>query len=367
MIMLHLNLYELLRNSCRQLAVLIFALAGFFCAVSADAEPASDRKWDRVQDRYESLCNECLAMKRKAEAGEKVSTKSLTRVLSDLEELRNVLKDAGGSMSPEQLSLFDNIRRRYSPEPAAAEHTVEPAAPAGTSDAAAPRAAPPSSVQKNTKPVPAPLSPEEELSAPSRPEFPLLAQVLMIKDVTAMIGTPCDPDVRVSSLPSFSLEPAPRQLRFSVGGVVAVVPDISYGLVLNLDFLRSRWGLYARYRSNFRPLNCAYDCLSDGTADGESLWFSGEESTYKMQFSLGLRRKLLPFLGVSAGLGHGNYVTAWEDLSGRWARVEDYSAAGFLFELGLFVPLGKALELSAGFSTTAFRYSDLELGLAVCF
>ena len=30
MIMLHLNLYELLRNSCRQLAVLIFALAGFF-------------------------------------------------------------------------------------------------------------------------------------------------------------------------------------------------------------------------------------------------------------------------------------------------------------------------------------------------
>ena len=126
MIMLHLNLYELLRNSGRQLAVLIFALAGFFCAVSADAEPASDRKWDRVLDRYESLCNECLAMKRKAEAGEKVSTKSLTRVLSDLEELRNVLKDAGGSMSPEQLSRFDNIRRRYSPEPAAAETSTEP-------------------------------------------------------------------------------------------------------------------------------------------------------------------------------------------------------------------------------------------------
>ena len=189
----------------------------------------------------------------------------------------------------------------------------------------------------------------------------------MIKDITAVVEAPWEPDMRVSSLPLPTLEPAPRRLRFGVGGVVAVVPDISYGLLLNLDFLRSRWGLYSRYRSNFNPLNCAYDCLSDGTAGGESLWFSGKESAYKMQFSLGLRRKLLPFLGVSVGAGYGNYVTAWEDLSGRWARVEDYSASGFLLELELYVPLGKAMELSAGFSTTAFRYSDLELGLAICF
>ena len=81
-----------------------------------------------------------------------------------------------------------------------------------------------------------------------------------------MIGTPCDPDVRVSSLPSFSLEPAPRQLRFSVGGVVAVVPDISYGLVLNLDFLRSRWGLYARYREEGAAFVPKYKALLHATS-----------------------------------------------------------------------------------------------------
>ena len=364
MIMLHLNLYDLLRNSCRLHAVLFFALASFFCSIRISAEPASDKKWDRVLDRYESLCNECLAMKRKAEAGEKVSTRSLTKLLSDLEELREVLRDAGGSMSPEQLSRFDNIRRRYSPEPEVGQHVHETASPV---DAQAPRAVSPPSPRKNANPVPAPLPEEEEIPAFVRPEFPPLAQVLMNKDVVAVPGTPCDYDVHRTSLPSPDYEPAPRHLRFGVGGIVAVVPDYSFGAVLNMDFIRSSWGMYARYRSNFNPLNCAYDCLSDGTAGGESLWFSGKESAYKMQFSLGLRRKLLPFLGVSVGAGYGNYVTAWEDLSGRWARVEDYSASGFLLELGLYVPLGKAMELSAGFSTTAFRYSDLELGLAICF
>ena len=39
---------------------------------------AQEKDWDKILDKYESLCESCLGLKMKAESGEKVSRTALS-------------------------------------------------------------------------------------------------------------------------------------------------------------------------------------------------------------------------------------------------------------------------------------------------
>ena len=70
--------------------------------------------WDKVLDRYEALCNQCIDLKLRAESGEKVSGAEFSRLIGNLNNLRKLLREDSGSMSPAQRSRFSRIRDRYS-------------------------------------------------------------------------------------------------------------------------------------------------------------------------------------------------------------------------------------------------------------
>ncbi|MGN0188582.1 MAG: hypothetical protein ACI395_03620, partial [Candidatus Cryptobacteroides sp.] len=55
-----------------------------------------EKDWDRILDKYESLCDECADLKLRAEAGERVSRSSFNKLVSALRELRQELRDGSG-------------------------------------------------------------------------------------------------------------------------------------------------------------------------------------------------------------------------------------------------------------------------------
>ena len=83
------------------------------------------QNWDRILDSYSELCNECIELKLRSEAGEKIPQKAVTKLFARLEELRGSLSGAENQMSEEQRRRFEAIKRRYvqafSPAPEARE------------------------------------------------------------------------------------------------------------------------------------------------------------------------------------------------------------------------------------------------------
>lgn len=99
---------------------LIFILLAFPIAI-LDAEPnrvaevvLASKDWDKILDKYETLCNECIDLKLRAEAGENVSGKDVRKLLDKLGSLREDLKESSGLMSEAQLRRFERIKANYS-------------------------------------------------------------------------------------------------------------------------------------------------------------------------------------------------------------------------------------------------------------
>ena len=72
-----------------------------------------DKDWDRILDKYESLCESCIQLKLKAEAGEKISKSAFGKLFSSLAELRTELKEGSGSMSEQQRERFASFMVIY--------------------------------------------------------------------------------------------------------------------------------------------------------------------------------------------------------------------------------------------------------------
>lgn len=69
--------------------------------------------WDKILASYSELCNECIELKLRSEAGEKLSQRSVSKLFARLEELRDNLSGAESQMSEEQRRRFESIKRRY--------------------------------------------------------------------------------------------------------------------------------------------------------------------------------------------------------------------------------------------------------------
>ena len=125
-------------------------------------------------------------------------------------------------------------------------------------------------------------------------------------------------------------------------------------------------GIYAKGRSNFQNKKGEYSCLSDGTSGGKVIWTSGQESHPTWTLGAGGIFKIAGPVSLYAGSGYGSAQTLWEDASGKWVTVEDYSAKGICADAGIIFSKNH-FQASIGISTITFKKPALELGLGIRF
>ena len=147
-------------------------------------------------------------------------------------------------------------------------------------------------------------------------------------------------------------------------GSVAVMPQMSYGLMLGYV---KKFGGYIKFRSDFNFAQASYQCNSTGEIDGGGyMWSSGARRHSRLQATGGVLFRAAKWLYPYAGVGYGARSVHWQDWEGNWAQVSDYSCVGVAAEAGLILKLGP-VAVSAGVSNTAFKFTELEVGVGVMF
>lgn len=149
-----------------------------------------------------------------------------------------------------------------------------------------------------------------------------------------------------------------------VMGSAAVFPQMSYGLMLGYV---KKFGGYAKFRSDFNFAQGSYLCNSAGEIEGGGyLWASGAKRQSRMQATAGVLFRAAKWLYPYAGAGYGSRSVQWQDWEGNWAQISDYSCTGVAAEAGLILKMGP-VAVSAGVSNTAFKYTELEVGVGIMF
>lgn len=362
--------------------ITIHILAFILLCSDAIGSPIRKKNWDRILDRYEMLCNECIDMKHRVDAGENISTKDLSKLLNNLGEIRNNLHNGGDSMTPEQIARFDSIKSRYSAVLGSHVNTTvsEDIAVNGKSAMSERNAingeiapTPESASKRYIVMEEPPVSQPQYNQELKREPWNAIPQMAALESGIEYPGTHYEISRNIT--PADSPMPAlygerQRSTCFSISALASVLPDPAFGIMAGISAAggngKARWGAYAKYMSNFKSAPYSYECDSNGNSTDGSVWLSGNSSTALRQLSLGVTRGIIPHLGAFAGIGYGSYATTWEDNQGQWILVKDSSAKGILLEAGLSCTLSP-LYFTAGVSTTAFHYTNLFLGLGLQF
>ena len=127
-----------------------------------------------------------------------------------------------------------------------------------------------------------------------------------------------------------------------------------------------RLGGYVSARSHFDFVGTDYTCLADGQTDFGYIWASGRTRSRRTAGSAGAVFQVSSWLDLYAGAGYGSEAVLWEDNSGLWAEVRDYSAAGFLSEAGASACLGR-ISFSLGISCIRFSRFAALVGAGIAF
>lgn len=145
---------------------------------------------------------------------------------------------------------------------------------------------------------------------------------------------------------------------------MGVYPQLSYGAMLGYV---KKFGGYVKFRSDFNSINSSYLCSRNGEVEGGgNMWASGKQAKARIHATGGFMLRATKWLYPYVGAGYGSRNVYWQDYEGEWAMVSDYSCKGLAVEAGAILKLGP-VAISAGVSTTAFKYSELEIGVGIMF
>ena len=241
---------------------------------------------DSALDTYEVICDRCILLRNKSLNGVQIAPEELKSLLEQVSELRSTLQKGSKNMSPAQRDRFERIRRRY---------TV-----AFSGNAYPQTDGPALKVQRPVLDLPkVAWKPESKVSGP------------LTSSGTGMIRAVAEP-----------VEPQGPEI-----GILALggwrPGCISYGGMSTLA--GERFGVYLKGRSNFKQARADYICTSDGYSDGHIIWTSGNESRSCWALGAGGIVHIAGPVSIYAGSGYGSDEVLWEDSSGKWAKVDDYS------------------------------------------
>ena len=320
----------------------VFALLALSSVTMAWGQ--SDR-WDRALDSYQTICDRCILLREQSLRGDKIPADELRSLLEQVSSLRASLQRGSGSMSKVQKERFERIRSRY----------VEAFSKQGYStDGPALRIARPA------LDLPRVASGEEIL----RSAFGS-AQNDMRLSHPEEAKRPKDLAERPKDLSLSQTGAGPDGFTTGLMVIGAWSPcTLSYGAMATMTWGKA--GIYIKGRSNFQNKKGEYSCLSDGTSGGKDIWTSGQESHPTWTLGAGGIFRIAGPVSLYAGSGYGSAQTLWEDASGKWVTVEDYSAKGICADAGIIVSKNH-FQASLGISTITFKKPALELGLGVRF
>ena len=284
----------------------LLVLGSAFVSVEAQESMSHDL------DLYEQICSRCLDLKIRLADGEQVSKSEAENTISFFVELNRKLKAAEGNMTVIQRQRFKDISQWFA------------------------------TGKKQTRPAPLP----ELVYA--------LPETLSHNQITSIKTDTCE-----ESLPE--IESRASLDYFTIAEVAA--PDFSYGA--RIGVMASRLGAYASFRSNFVFGDTVYECTSDGNiADGRMFWPSGKDRVSNMTVMAGALCKVADNIGIYTGAGYGWRLLQWQDISGNWAEVYDWSHRGVCAEAGLIFSYRK-LVFSAGLSSVGFKTFSAIVGVGV--
>jgi hypothetical protein len=279
---------------------------------------AQDRNLDRALDRYEAICDRCIDLRLRASSGEAVSSDDLKDLLVELNDLKNMLQNAGYGMSPSQKARFEGIRLRYAEVfgPKRSPLLKDPFPP----------------VMKAFVPIGSPVWLPRRKPVPYSPPVVRDRQASRVHTGLLLYG----------GLPD------------GYAGLMAQVRGKAIG-----GFVKG--SLTPRF------IKGAYSCTSDGfRADGGYIWTSGKENLSRSSLTGGVLLAPFPWMECYAGAGYGRRAVFWEDVSGKWATVSDLSRAGICTDAGLILTRYRISAL-VGISAIRFRSVSVEIGLGVIF
>ena len=364
----------------------------FLCLLAASSVAQAQNDWDSVLDRYEKITLQCILLRDKAAAGEKVSQKSVTELFGELNRLRNSLQQASGKMTAKQRERFRRVRELYDGKMAGQDGalrlrsgTVESRSGtvenrsgtvesrSGTGENRSGTVGSTSGTgEKNTAEASShqPVGERSRTAVGEQSRIPVgersrTAGRIMVEPLPKVEGWPVglamtgEEILRYAQNDSLSISSLgyaqndnllrndnPVILNGAAGGVkdliFNVIPTLSIGDTrqggLFLSLSPGRLGGYLSARANFVSQLYAYECLSDGTTPGpEAFKGNGGQRIGEYSLSAGAVINAAPWLDVFAGAGFGSSTLCWSDFQGAWARVKDYSASGLQVEGGLIL------------------------------
>ena len=334
----------------------------FLCLLATSSVAQAQNDWDSVLDRYEKITLQCILLRDKAAAGEKVSQKSVTELFGELNRLRNSLQQASGKMTKAQKERFEAIRALYDGKMAGqAGHDEALRLRSGPGDS---RSGPGDSrepVGERSRTTVGEQSPVGERSRTTGSN--------MIEPLPRLEGWPAMTEIlRSAQNDSLLRNDTPVILNGAAGAVKNLrltfnaIPTLSLGDTrqggIFISMSRGRFGGYLSARTNFVSQLFAYECLSDGMTFGpETFKGNGGQRIGEYSLSAGTVINAAPWLGVFAGAGFGSSTLCWSDFRGTWAKVSDYSGSGLQIEGGIILHY-RRLSLLGGVSWLTARPSS---------
>lgn len=275
--------------------------------------------WDAVLDRYSRICDSCLELRTRIEAGEKVPDRSVTELLGELGRLRTQLGESAGSMTPAQRRRFKEIRQKYEGLPAVQD-----------------------SPRKTARKPKAAIPPAEQAPEPETRNWEVVDPLPGIS--ADLISLPRHNHLTVKPLQIIYEECIPWRLD------AAVQMQLNAGLAAGIFVAASRnsWGGYLSARSNFRKVVPSYNVSADGKIEGGGLfWGNGVSDSSFLEISAGPVWLPARWLAIYAGAGYGLNRLVWQDAALKWASVTGYGGNGLAAEAGVILTW-KQLDLLGG-------------------
>lgn len=284
---------------------------------------AQNTNWDKVLDRYEDICGQCITLRDRIVAGNPVSDKAVTSLLQELSQLRNTLQNASGSMTDEQKKRFTAIRDSYSGtanvhEPINQEQTLPT-----KSQASKPHSEP----STDTNPIRVSDLSGLAIAHPTKSE----PQVMVPSKIEAH-----DQLLNNQSLVQQPISTERKSNQLDIEAYITAGYNRSpvFGGMITVGRKSFRSG-YISVLTNGSLKSADYSCLSNGNIQGGGVfWGDGSVADNALFITGGLSVWNSRTGNISAylGAGYGINERLWRDISGKWAIVSDLSGRGMLFQ-----------------------------------
>lgn len=304
----------------------------FLSAFVALSSPQTDSisYWNGVLECYERLCDACIGNK---------DSKTIANIKGELDLL---LKDPVGKMNGEQQQKFERIRARYQ----------------GVNIG---------NLDRNRidtivviKQIPVEKIREidhivvyDTISVNDKISTVVVEHQYSRKDTTIVIHTLRPGANETSAIATGSA------LNWFVGATAGFAPHFSAGIMVGGG---TTGGIYLKARSNFKKINAEYS-VDTGQ---QPFWSTGTAQTSRLVVCAGGLFTLYKGLKMYLGAGYGEKCHYLQDTNERWAEVSNATVRSYALDLGLMY-CWKRITIFGGANTTAFKYTDGEVGIAVSF